>query len=144
VDEAKPIQDFAMLGEVDQIGSLSHKDRLAILARLSESPKTGSEVAKELGLPANRAHYHLKRLLEQGLVEEVGKGRKRWKEERFYQSTARHFIVDPGLGVQDEKASASLRKDSVEAAVTLAEKILGENLDAEKQRLLNDKLISRL
>ena len=43
-----------------------------------------------------------------------------------------------------EKAAAALRKESVEAAVTLAEKILHQNLDAEKQRLLNAPLISRL
>lgn len=43
-----------------------------------------------------------------------------------------------------EKAAAALRKESVEAAVDLAAKILDENLDAEKQRLLNDKLIGQL
>lgn len=48
------------------------------------------------------------------------------------------------IGAASEKAAAALRKDSVEAAVSLAEKILNQNLDIEKQRLLNDKLISKL
>lgn len=58
-----------------------------------------------------------------------------------------HILVENAereISAASEKAAASLRKDSVEAAISLAEKILDQNLDAEKQRLLNDKLISQL
>ena len=48
------------------------------------------------------------------------------------------------IGAASEKAAASLRKESVEAAIRLAEKILQEKLDADRQRLLTDKLISQL
>ncbi len=43
-----------------------------------------------------------------------------------------------------EKASADLRKDSVEAAIALAGKLVGENLDDEKNRKLTDRLINEL
>jgi F-type H+-transporting ATPase subunit b len=43
-----------------------------------------------------------------------------------------------------EKAEASLKRDSAEMAITLAGKIIGENLDDERNRNLTDKLISEL
>lgn len=115
MDELKPIKDFALLDDPGQIGSLAHADRLAILRILGEDPRTGADIARELGLPANRVHYHLKQLLEKGLIEEVGKGRKLWKEERFFRSAARHYVVDPGLGGNASPAEAAL-KESIEHA----------------------------
>ncbi len=101
-----PIKDFMVIGGVDEIGTLAHAGRLAVLRALSQGPKTGADVARELDQPANRVHYHLGKLLKLGLIVEVCKGRKRWKEERYFQATARHFIVDPRIGCRDEGTSA--------------------------------------
>jgi leucyl aminopeptidase (aminopeptidase T) len=86
-----------------------------ILRLLAERAKTGGELARELGVPANRVHYHLKQLLSHELIEEVGKGRKRWKEERYFRARARHFVVDPRVGCGDSGTSASLTR-SIDAA----------------------------
>lgn len=43
-----------------------------------------------------------------------------------------------------EKASAELRRESVETAIALAGKLIGENLDSAKNRKLTDRLISQL
>lgn len=111
----KPIKDFAILEDPGQIGSLAHADRFAILRTLGEEPRTGADLARELGLPANRVHYHLKQLLERKLIEEVGKGRKLWKEERLYRSYARHYVIDPGLGGDDSAGTTSI-KNTIEHA----------------------------
>ena len=42
------------------------------------------------------------------------------------------------------QAVSSLRRESADLAVTLAGKLIGENLDSEKSRLLTDKLIDNL
>jgi len=110
-----PARDFVVIRGIDPISTFAHKDRLAILEALSGEPKTGATVARELGQPANRVHYHLRRLLDQGLIVEVGKGRKRWKDERYFQTTARHFVVDPRIGCHDESTAASLIR-SIDAA----------------------------
>lgn len=109
MDEQKPIKDFTLLNGPGQIGSLAHADRLAILRALGEEPRTGADIARELGLPANRIHYHLKQLLENELIEEVGRGKKLWKEERLFRSAARHYIIDPGLGGENGPASDALQ-----------------------------------
>jgi F-type H+-transporting ATPase subunit b len=43
-----------------------------------------------------------------------------------------------------DKAAADLRKESVEAAISLAGKLIGENLDSAKNRKLTERLISQL
>jgi leucyl aminopeptidase (aminopeptidase T) len=109
------MKDFTLLEDSDQIRSLGHHDRLAILRILSEDARSGADVARELGLAANRVHYHLRILLEKGLIEEASRGRKRWKEERFFRRVARHFIVDPCAGGGSKKASDSVNQ-SIENA----------------------------
>jgi len=109
MDELRPIKDFSVLDSPGQISSLAHADRLAILRTLGAEPRTGADLARALGLPANRVHYHLKQLLEQKLIEEVGRGRKLWKEERLFRSAARHYIVDPALGGSASEAESTLR-----------------------------------
>ena len=42
------------------------------------------------------------------------------------------------------QAVSSLRRESADLAVTLAGKLIGENLDSEKSRVLTDKLIDNL
>ena len=66
------------------------------------------------------------------------------KEKAQKQASILVENAEREIGAATEKAAAALRKESVEAAVSLAEKILNENLDDEKQRLLNDKLIGQL
>ncbi len=43
-----------------------------------------------------------------------------------------------------EKAEAMLRKDSADLAIALSSKLIGENLDNEKNRILTDKLIDKI
>ena len=119
--EQKPIKDFTLLNGPGQIGSLAHADRLAILRALGEEPRTGADIARELDLPANRVHYHLKQLLEHELVVEVGKGRKLWKEERLFRSASRHYVVDPGLGGESGHASDTLKASIENAFLDLAQ-----------------------
>lgn len=139
-----PIKDFMVIDGADRIGTLAHKDRLAILQALSESAKTGADVARELGQPANRVHYHLAKLLKQGLIVEVGKGRKLWKEERYFQATARHFIVHPRIGCRDEGTSASLIR-SIDAAFLdwRREELLKIDLDRIARIIVHESLVAR-
>ncbi len=44
----------------------------------------------------------------------------------------------------ENRARSELRKQSAEMAITLAGKIVGENLDNDRNRLLTDKLISEI
>jgi leucyl aminopeptidase (aminopeptidase T) len=133
-----------MVDSIGQIGVLAHEGRLAILKSLAERPKTGAEVARELGRPANQVHYHLGQLLRQGLIVEVGKGRKRWKEERYYRTAAHHFIVDPRVGCHDLETSAFLTR-SIESAFLdwRREELLKVDLAQVARRIVQESLRAR-
>lgn len=104
------MKDFLLLTDLEQVRSLAHEHRLAILRVLGTRAMSGSQVARELDLPPGRVQYHLRHLSEHGLVEQTGTGRRRWKEERFFAATAHHFVVDPELGVRDPATSQRLAR----------------------------------
>ncbi len=105
-----PIQDVRILDSVKELRVMADVTRLEIMRLLSRTAMTGTMIAREIGIPANRAHYHLQRLLSVGLVQQVRTGRKRWRDERYFVSVARHFVVDPQLGCRDAGTTATLRR----------------------------------
>jgi leucyl aminopeptidase (aminopeptidase T) len=120
------IKDFELLDRLDWIKTLADKGRMAMVSLLAREPLTGSMVAERLGMPANLAHYHIKRLLSCGLLREAEIGPRRRRDERYYIATARHFLVDPQLGCGEGEAAAAVLR-SVDAAF----------LDWRRRQILN-------
>lgn len=108
LDPTRDPSDFDVLADPQQIAALGHADRLAILGELVAEPRTGSQVAERLSLPVQRTHYHLKRLVELGLVIEVGLADRRFKQERFYRASARHHLVYPAHVSSDARTSRAV------------------------------------
>ncbi|MBK8231231.1 MAG: helix-turn-helix domain-containing protein [Candidatus Eisenbacteria bacterium] len=104
------LRDFEVLSTVDGVRALADPVRLQMVQILTRSPQTGSMLARTLQIPANRAHYHLKRLVEAGLVRDIGGERGHVTEERYFAATARHILVDPGLGGVDDRPTQLLRQ----------------------------------
>lgn len=104
------LKDFEVLGTMSGLRALADPTRLQMIHILARGPSTGSVLARTLKIPANRAHYHLRRLLAAGLVQDVRGGRKRPTEERYYAATARHIVVDPGLGGIEDRPTLALRQ----------------------------------
>lgn len=63
------------------------------LFRLLEEPRTVPELAREVGVPANRLYYHVRRLFESGLIEQV----PATGPERIYRAKRIRFSGDVGL-----------------------------------------------
>jgi DNA-binding transcriptional ArsR family regulator len=61
--------------------------------RLLEDPRTVPELAGEVDVPANRLYYHVRRLVENGLIEAV----PATGTERVYQAKRIRFSGDVGL-----------------------------------------------
>ena len=58
------------------------------LFRLLAEPRTVAELAREVGIPANRLYYHVKRLVACGLVREVDRRPNGRHPERVYGRSA--------------------------------------------------------
>ncbi len=104
------MKDFEVLATIAGVRALADPTRLQMLHLLQRGSSTGSTLARALKIPANRAHYHLQRLLEAGLIRDAGPSRGQRTEERYYAATARHIVVDPGLGGLEARPMTALRQ----------------------------------
>ena len=109
-DSEPRMTDFMVLKSMAGLRALADPTRLRMVQLLTQGPATGSMLARSLDIPANRAHYHLKRLLEVELIRIVGVAPQGRTEERFYATTARHILVDPGLVGIEDRPSLALRQ----------------------------------
>ena len=105
-----PMKDIEVIRTIAGVRALADPTRLQMVHMLTRNPATGSMLARALKIPANRAHYHLQRLLEAGLIQDVESGREQRTEERYYVATARHILVDPGLGGVEDRPTKALRQ----------------------------------
>lgn len=135
------LKDFEILDSIERVKSMAHEERLAMVSVLTETPLTGTMVARRLGLPVARTHYHLQRLLKSGLIQEAGRGRKRRREERYYIATARNFLVHPRLACRDRATAAALER-SAEAAFLdwRRREVLGIDFAAVARHIVHDSL----
>ena len=88
------------------IAALSHPLRHHILQELNGRVASPSDVAEALGAKVADVNYHIRKLLDLGLVELVRKEPRRGTLKHFYRATARALIDDEQL----EHVPVSLRR----------------------------------
>lgn len=90
------MRDVLYLDDMEQAEALLKPARVEILRRLAE-PKSCTEVAAELDQTPQRVYYHVKRLVDAGLVAQVSERRIRGIHEGLYQATAHAYWLSPRL-----------------------------------------------
>jgi DNA-binding transcriptional ArsR family regulator len=90
------MRDVMHLEQLEQAEALFKPQRIEVLRRLAE-PQTCGEVAEQLGQTPQRVYYHVKRLVEAGLVTLVEERKVRGVHEGIYQATARSYWLSPRL-----------------------------------------------
>jgi len=70
------------------------------LFRLLGTPRTVAELADEVGEPANRLYYHVRRLLECGLIRQEGARANGRHTERIYARAAQRIRFAGDLDVR--------------------------------------------
>jgi DNA-binding transcriptional ArsR family regulator len=105
------IQDLLYLERVEQAETLLKPHRIEVLRQLAE-PRSCTEVAARLDQTQQRVYYHVKRLVEHGIVTQVAERRVRGINEGVYQATARAYWLSPRLvgriGQRQHRDEASL------------------------------------
>ncbi|MEU8270944.1 helix-turn-helix domain-containing protein [Sphaerisporangium sp. NPDC049002] len=90
------MRDILYLEQIEQAEALLKPQRIEVLRQLAE-PRTCGEVAARLEQTPQRVYYHVKRLVEASLVEQVSERRVRGINEGIYQAGARSYWLSPGL-----------------------------------------------
>jgi DNA-binding transcriptional ArsR family regulator len=105
------MRDVVYLERIEQAEALLKPQRIEVLRQLAE-PRSCTEVAVELGQTPQRVYYHVKRLVEAGLVRQVAERRVRGIHEGIYQAAARSYWLSAGLvgriGLRQTRDQASL------------------------------------
>jgi DNA-binding transcriptional ArsR family regulator len=90
------MRDVLYLEQIEQAEALLKPQRIEVLRQLAE-PRTCTEVAARLDQTPQRVYYHVKRLVDAGLVAQVSERRVRGITEGIYQASARSYWLSPGL-----------------------------------------------
>lgn len=73
---------------------LLHPLRQRILSEAREA-STAAEIARRVGLPAQKVNYHVRTLADAGFLLPAGEGRKRNLLEKRYRASARAYVLLP-------------------------------------------------
>jgi DNA-binding transcriptional ArsR family regulator len=84
------------MDQIEQAEALLKPQRIEVLRQLAE-PRSCTEVAARLEQTPQRVYYHVKRLVDAGLVSQVSERRVRGINEGIYQATARSYWLSPRL-----------------------------------------------
>jgi DNA-binding transcriptional ArsR family regulator len=80
-----------------ELRATAHPVRLQIMSLLTGAPMTAAEVARELGLTHANASYHLRTLLNAGMIVAGG-------SEKIRGGVAKRYRYDPAHDITAEKA----------------------------------------
>jgi predicted ArsR family transcriptional regulator len=117
--------------------------RSKMLALLSK-PGSATSLARQLGISRQATNYHLRALLEQGLVKLVEERPRRGLTERVMQATAGSYVVSPqALGAS---AVTPERMDRLSARylIAIAARMLSEVADLAARAEQANKLLPTL
>jgi DNA-binding transcriptional ArsR family regulator len=98
------MKEVHVFENMEQIQLMANLTRYRILYLLAQKAMTGSQLARVLKIPRQLAHYHLKLLVEGGLVvlekETIHEG----KVEKYYLAIAKNFSAGAILGVEKRQS----------------------------------------
>ena len=97
-----------VLTDPDRVAALAHPMRVAILDAL-RTPNSASGVARAINETRQKTNYHVKALLDAGLLKPAGERRARNFVEQLYQSVAPAFVVAPEIAWSGDRRGAALR-----------------------------------
>jgi len=89
-------EDIEYLTELDRVTVLLHPLRLQIM-ELAIEETSGTEAARQLGLPRQMVNYHVTALEKAGFLVRVGDVRRRNMVERRLRSSARSYLISPDI-----------------------------------------------
>jgi DNA-binding transcriptional ArsR family regulator len=96
----------------EQIKAFTDPLRLRVLRILRERPATNQQIADELGEPHAKVLYHIRFLLEAGLVKLIDTHIKGGNVEKYYRAVARIFDLRPAQ--QDTETDIALINSMVD------------------------------
>ncbi|MBV8718359.1 MAG: helix-turn-helix transcriptional regulator [Chloroflexi bacterium] len=90
------MREVLVLEQLPQVDALLKPQAIEVLRQLAE-PRSCTEVAVRLGQTPQRVYYHVKRLVDSQLVDQVAERKVRGIHEGIYLASAKSYWVSPNL-----------------------------------------------
>jgi DNA-binding transcriptional ArsR family regulator len=90
------MRDVLVLEQLAQVEALLKPQAIGVVRQLAE-PRSCTEVAERLGQTPQRVYYHVKRLVDAQLVDQVAERKVRGIHEGIYLAGAKSYWVSPRL-----------------------------------------------
>jgi len=88
------MRDVLVLEQLAQVEALLKPQAIEVVRQLAE-PRSCTEDAERLGQTPQRVYYHVKRLVDAHVVDQVAERKVRGIHEGIYQASARSYWVSP-------------------------------------------------
>jgi|HigsolmetaAR206D_1030411.scaffolds.fasta_scaffold09506_2 DNA-binding transcriptional ArsR family regulator len=115
------MRDVYYYETIEQVQAIAEPTRWRILDLLVRNAMTGAQIARALGIPRTRAHYHLKVLERLGLVELTNEQINQGIVEKYYRAIAKVLLTDKLI---DRKAFEDNGADTAQTSQTIAQLML--------------------
>lgn len=122
------MDDLVVLDDPEVAITVLQPMRASVLAAL-RTPGSATSVAAQLGVPRQRANYHVRALEAQGLVRPVGQRQRRGLTERLVEATATSYVVSPAALGAVAPEPAHVDRLSARYVVALAARAVHEVAD---------------
>lgn len=133
------MKDILVLRELDEIKAISHPYRLEILESFAEEQLCAKQLSELLGEPHAKINYHIKALLNAGILELVEEKVKSGIIEKYYLPVAKMIIIDKSImNVNNENVIQTLNQ----ASISLFEKITEDFYRAAENNEVHTKHVS--
>ena len=120
--EPQPLQ---VIADPQQLKAFTDPLRIRVLTILKQRAATNQQIADALGEPHAKVLYHVRFLLDVGLIRLVNQQIKGGNVEKYYRAVARLFSLRPDIGA-DPPALASAEFEVVQQEVTASQIIWPE------------------
>jgi DNA-binding transcriptional ArsR family regulator len=111
---------FHIVDSPQQLKAFTDPLRLRVLDALRDRAATNQQLADALGEPQAKVLYHLRFLLDAGVIQLVDQQIKGGNVEKYYRAVARMFGLRPPTGQLGDQAVASLEMLRQELAASAA------------------------
>ncbi len=92
-------KDILMFKNPNEMKAILHDIRWTILQKLAKEPKFPADIAREMGLHEQKVYYHIRQLIEAGLVTIAFEKEIRGAKARYYKTTEKAYGIE--LSSQD-------------------------------------------
>lgn len=105
------MKDVLVMSDLDQIKAISQPYRIQILEAFDDAPSTAKQISERLGEPHAKVNYHIKALLQQGILTLVEEVVRMGIIEKYYVPVAKRFVVQStSMKFNDEEVMASINQ----------------------------------